>query len=127
MAQATATPSPWRGTANLQFAASSQGLTSFQGGSTAPLKLMRAFAGADGRWRDVRGDGPRVGGRAARAGRVAGVGKRRGFRLHRPALFGVPQRRRSGGRPRPDDDRLRAVPPGECRNLGQGARQARGG
>jgi len=49
MAQATATPSPWRGTANLQFAASSQGLTSFQGGSTAPLKLMRAFAGADGR------------------------------------------------------------------------------
>ncbi len=44
-------PAPWRAQARLRFEASdgADGATRHQGGTTAPLKIQRAFAAADGR------------------------------------------------------------------------------
>jgi urease accessory protein len=40
---------PWHGRAQLRFQRDEAGVTSFQGGGSAPLKVQRAFRGGDGR------------------------------------------------------------------------------
>ena len=44
-------PAPWRAQARLRFeiTGGAAGATRHQGGATAPLKIQRAFAAADGR------------------------------------------------------------------------------